>query len=393
MDKAILSISADLTKKLVRDDTIMERALGSDSYRLYQYLDWTARMNNLAQTVSIVVDGNGQEWLVIDVELHGRRGEKLYALCSPRDTAKAAGWTMVSLLTLSELRSAINIENEDVPRGVREVWSQFEHHRTNKDTLRGLKEQYRVNGNRRLKFIRNSRKKFGGKRRRRRRPKAATFKRSLFTESVSKSLNCPDVPLVPITTRSDKTYRVDYLLPVQLGSEWVGVVFRDGQSVMMLLDSYDIVNKAILCDPSFDAAGFQWFSNSVDKVVIVPDDEETGPQTITKSPTPAPVLTPSAGLDGHHVAHSPPQSVYGYLVPVELVPNPTTQQMIEIADRLRVRGMFNALYFQNFRNVTYNRGHNTVKYAQVVASDYPPAEPVQEPLGLIEELRLNPTVY
>ena len=68
-------------------------------------------------------------------------------------------------------------------------------------------------------------------------------------------------------------FSVDYLLPVQLGNEWVGVVFRDAECAIALLDRYDICNKAILCNPSFDVDSIRWFKNSYDRLRIVPDEE------------------------------------------------------------------------------------------------------------------------
>merc|ERR1719189_2416808 len=76
--------------------------------------------------------------------------------------------------------------------------------------------------------------------------------------------------MVSIVSRKDKATRVkvedfsvDYLLPVQLGNE----------CAMALMDRYDISNKAILCDPSFDVDSIQWFQNSYNRLRIVPDEE------------------------------------------------------------------------------------------------------------------------
>jgi len=38
-----------------------------------------------------------------------------------------------------------------------------------------------------------------------------------------------------------------------------------------LLDRYDIINKAILCDPSFDARSMEWFRNNVGRLRVVAD--------------------------------------------------------------------------------------------------------------------------
>merc|ERR1719356_1649503 len=67
-------------------------------------------------------------------------------------------------------------------------------------------------------------------------------------------------------------FSVDYLLPVRIGTNWVGLVYRDNESAMVLMDGYDITNKAILCDPSFDARSLNWFRSNYDRLKIVPDE-------------------------------------------------------------------------------------------------------------------------
>ena len=67
------------------------------------------------------------------------------------------------------------------------------------------------------------------------------------------------------------TFSVDYLLPVQVDGNWVGVVYRDGQCIMTLMDHYDITNKAIQCDPSFDIQSMDWFTNDFNRLEITPD--------------------------------------------------------------------------------------------------------------------------
>ena len=41
---------------------------------------------------------------------------------------------------------------------------------------------------------------------------------------------------------------------------------------MVLMDGYDVANKAFLCDPSFDTTQFGWFSNDFSRLKIVKDD-------------------------------------------------------------------------------------------------------------------------
>jgi len=54
----------------------------------------------------------------------------------------------------------------------------------------------------------------------------------------------------------------------------MGLVYRNGESVMILLDFYDITNKAILCNPAFNPSHMRWFKNSFHKIKIEPDDHE-----------------------------------------------------------------------------------------------------------------------
>merc|ERR1712154_120951 len=87
------------------------------------------------------------------------------------------------------------------------------------------------------------------------------------------------IPIVSITSKKEKNhskkledFSVDYLLPVQVGSDWVGVVYRDYDCAMALLDGYDITNKAILCNPSFDVRSLEFFRNRYNRFKVVPDE-------------------------------------------------------------------------------------------------------------------------
>merc|ERR1719356_1362242 len=66
-------------------------------------------------------------------------------------------------------------------------------------------------------------------------------------------------------------FSVDYLLPVHVMGHWIGVVYRDKQCIMTLMDHHDITNKAIQCDPSFDIQSMDWFTNDINRLKIVPD--------------------------------------------------------------------------------------------------------------------------
>ena len=66
---------------------------------------------------------------------------------------------------------------------------------------------------------------------------------------------------------------------------------------MVLLDGYDITNKAILCNPSFNTRTLEWFQNDYDRLKIVPDN--VWPQGMngmvgeSRSPSMTPQTSPS----------------------------------------------------------------------------------------------------
>ena len=67
------------------------------------------------------------------------------------------------------------------------------------------------------------------------------------------------------------TFSVDFLLPVCIGEDWVGVVYRDKEATLCLMDAHDITNKALLCDPSFDVEAMKWFKCKYDRIWIQHD--------------------------------------------------------------------------------------------------------------------------
>ena len=70
----------------------------------------------------------------------------------------------------------------------------------------------------------------------------------------------------------DCNYSVDYLLPVQVKGQWIGVVYREMEPIMVLMDRYDITNKAMICDPSFNSQTLCGFRNCSTRLRIVADD-------------------------------------------------------------------------------------------------------------------------
>ena len=65
---------------------------------------------------------------------------------------------------------------------------------------------------------------------------------------------------------------MDYLLPIRIHEDWIGVVYRKGIPTQALMDVYDIGNKARLCDPSFDIRTLSMFKNPrFNRLRIIPD--------------------------------------------------------------------------------------------------------------------------
>ena len=98
---------------------------------------------------------------------------------------------------------------------------------------------------------------------------------------------------------------MDYLLPVQIGSDWVGVVYREGECAMALMDHYDITNKAVLCDPKFEVDSMEWFKNKHQRLRIILDGElkefqeriKDDPNQSLSTPTPAVSVKPVTDSD------------------------------------------------------------------------------------------------
>lgn len=112
-NSAMVYIPSKLTIKLVANGFIAERfvkmermertevnhkdLLERQTRKLYQYLNWTMRINNKAQTMVLLEGGNAYKVLLINTELHDQRGNALYALCIDNDvvSSKAQRWYLV----------------------------------------------------------------------------------------------------------------------------------------------------------------------------------------------------------------------------------------------------------------------------------------------------------
>merc|ERR1712150_317796 len=175
--------------------------------------------------------------MVVNVELHDKRGDALYAICVANcpERAELKPWFMNSLMTTPKITNLLGISSGDLPHGARAVSTQFEQYRTIKGNLQALKSQILANSSRksmnryvRLKCIRTTHGKGGGKSQRGNGKKAKEFVVGLriFYEAVRTALGDPKVELIPIVSiksgkrRIDRVkledFSVDYLLPVQV---------------------------------------------------------------------------------------------------------------------------------------------------------------------------------
>merc|ERR1712241_1645511 len=105
---------------------------------------------------------------------------------------------------------------------------------------------------------------------------------SRFCKLVREALEDDNVALYPLVSIVSKKHRkkrtedfsVDFLLPVHIGKDVVGVVYRDGVPTQALMDHYDITNKTILCNPSYDVSALNMFQNPrYHRLRIIPDLE------------------------------------------------------------------------------------------------------------------------
>ena len=87
---------------------------------------------------------------------------------------------------------------------------------------------------------------------------------------------------------------------------------------MVLMDRYDITNKAILCDPSFNTRSLEWFQNDYDRLKIVPDE------IWTESMSPLEIKCKSPSMSSQGSAGSPSLSAMCLVSSVSSVPSVTS---------------------------------------------------------------------
>lgn len=187
-------INGKLTTKLFQNKSIRE---GFESKkRLFQYLNWTLKINQMAQTMTVMEGRNGGRVMVFDVELHDQRQQRLYALC----TVDHMKWQLLDLVTASELTILLGIKQQSLPRGVRAVSSQFEQYRLNsmKSNLKDLKRRIlSVDQRQRMKHLKCPRTGNSASAP----DKVLTVKLSMFRGAVRKALMDENVNLIPIVSR------------------------------------------------------------------------------------------------------------------------------------------------------------------------------------------------
>jgi len=291
-EKSPVFVSRKYTEKLVSGGTTMEKFVTAQ--RLYQYLNWTMRINKVSKTMNLLEGKNGSKVLLINTELHDHERRELYALCIANDVVspKAQKWQLASLFTASELSKSLGIDYHHFPRGVRASSPQFEQFRairasaSTSNPLKALKKQI-CDRDVKRKMIRYQQLKCvlaGNGRNSKRKPcpeKILTVHLSSFYAKVRAALESPHIQLVPMVSivsrklyqRKEEDFSVDYLLPVPVGQDWVGVVYRDMEPIMALMDVYDITNKAILCDPALDAKSLPFKGGAYNRLKILPDHQ------------------------------------------------------------------------------------------------------------------------
>ena len=193
-------IPTKLTSHLISNNLIREQF--QSTKRLFQFLNWTMRINKSTQNMAILKGQNGRKVLLFDVELHDPRGQSLYALCIPNitESPNAQPWRLVGLLTADLITKWMDIEYQMLPRGVRAASPHFVEYRKMKGNLKGIKMHIleidaKQNGTRycHLRCIRPKHSKVPAER-------VLRVRFSVFYEIVQSALKDENVNLVPIVS-------------------------------------------------------------------------------------------------------------------------------------------------------------------------------------------------
>jgi len=385
--QSLVFIASSLTEQWLADNLISESF--STANRLYQYLNWTMRMANVALSAKcpsiVTLEGRrGASVMVIDTELHDHDGHLLYALCIPNDIVapKTQKWQMAALLTAAELSDLLRISPKLLPYGVRASSSQFSEYnrslRTSSEaqTVREMKrfiaDQYP-----KIKPICYQQIKCVKTNTRNEEIEHLRVSLTAFSEAVGSALDDDRVsviPMVSITTKKRRGRRfddfsVDYLLPVPIDDNWVGVVYRNGVPQQALMDHHDITNKVLLCCPSFDVERVSMFKNArFNRLRLVSDDDMDSvqsvrsitdshahemsvspcplspaqlPRDLTPGPVPvSPLLTPQPNSHSFEELKQIP--------PLVVMDLSSVDELLQVVDQIVVRGERNALFYGQF---------------------------------------------
>jgi len=288
-ENSMVFIPNKMTEKLMAEELISERF--ENASRLYQYLNWTIRISKVAQLMVLLESENGCNVVLVHTELHDQRQRDLYGLCVANDmvSAKAQKWQLAALMTAPELVDLLGIDHLCFPYGVRSSSQHFREYRqitkshSMVDALKDIKDGIKKMDSK-GKDVRYQQMKCVQTNGRRTNEDVPLLKvrLSTFCKLVRETLEDDKVALYPLVSIVSKKHRkkrtedfsIDYLLPVQVGQDWVGVVYRDGVPTQALMDHYDITNKTILCNPSCDITALNMFQNPrYQRLRILPDLE------------------------------------------------------------------------------------------------------------------------
>jgi len=335
--KSMVFISKRLTEATQKRKDILETM--ETVQRLYQYLNWTMRISKVAETMQMVVPHRHQGYnrlmkvLLVNTELHDIRGQEIYAVCIPNDVrgaAKVQPWQMAALLSQQDVMTMLDVDIHTLPRGVRASSMQFRELRCIKgdgpeDLTKNLME---------LKSLIHQRDEMRDSRRyaqlkcintgvKHRGPigvvtsKPLTVTLRAFRNVIRSALRNPNVQMIPIVSIVSKkskngevkmgerqeSFNVDFVLPVRVKHNFIGVVYRDMECCMVLMDGYDIANKAFLCDPSFDTTEFGWFSNDFNRLKIIKDDLYYKGQSVMQSDKSNANINPNINIQSAMMFH------------------------------------------------------------------------------------------
>merc|ERR1719433_2467114 len=248
------------------------------------------RICKMAECLVVLEGRNGRTVLLVNTELHDQRGRELYALCIPNDVIsfKAQKWQLADLMTASALIDSLSISQHVLPRGVRAISQQFRCMESLKTAKSRILQRARYCKDIRylqLKCVETNTggtNKYKAKRRRNRNPQEILeVPLTTLVSLVHDALADDGVELIRIVSiisknngrRRKENFSIDYLLPIRIGDDWVGIVYRNGYPSQALMDCYDIANKAILCDPSFNEKRLSWFTNTHHRLRIKLSDD------------------------------------------------------------------------------------------------------------------------